>query len=294
MTTLFKLRKSPRPPQCDATRCDEEGANNLTGEMWRRPTVRLCARHTSMVLAFQDKHPDYVPDGEEQTPEPLPTSVTALVPAGITLANQTVLGAWVERVRGIAAELPGLLAEGTSVLEYAKEYVIGTHAELVEASAFLLEVKSTNNAIASKKKEITAPLSGALAKVRELLKPAEQVWVDAEAILRAKTEAAALHEAERNRLAMQAASEAHAGGQDVSGALARLTTSSDLEGVTFKVFWKAIVEDVSLLPNEFVVRIPNQLKLKEHCAKAGDSEPEPIAGVRFEKDATSRVQSKKT
>ena len=115
-------------------------------------------------------------------------------------------------------------------------------------------------------------------------------WLYAETELRGKLAKAALLEHDRNQQLMQEAARTHAEGGDVTPVMGQLTTSTDLDGVSIKIVWKATIQDVTLMPDEYVIRLPDNKKLKEYAASFEGAEPTAVPGVIFERDATTRVR----
>lgn len=305
MTTLFKLKKATKSGECHAMRCvlipyDRDARENILllptmrNEWGVGPgsdNVELCVKHVNIALTYAQR----LADGAEIPPEQTAIVVSEQEAEGAKVVGWTerkAVGTWLSRVHEVVQEFESSQAEGAEVLAMAADYDVRTQADLVEVGAWTQDAKSRLKEISEKEKEITGPLATALSRIRDLCRPAKQVWVDAEAVLRAHLVAAKLREEENNRAAVAEAASAHAAGSDATGALSKMTTSTDLAGVSLRLKWKAVVENVMLLPEEYVVRIPNEKKLKEYCA-AAVIEPQPIPGVRFEREVVSRVQTPK-
>jgi hypothetical protein len=134
-------------------------------------------------------------------------------------------------------------------------------------------------------------LTGIVKRIRELIQPAKYEWSELERSLRSRISQAVIAEAERNQELLQAAAQAHADGEDATDLVRQTTISSDLEGVGVKLVWVAIVDDVSKLPDEYVIRKPDMQKLKGYVAGFSGEAPMPLPGVRFVQDAPLRVRS---
>jgi hypothetical protein len=290
---LFKLKKKTAHGQCEAMRCTESKDDAVSGAPWGvEANVLLCTKHLAMSQDYARKHPEIVP-AEPSTALAVYSESMAEGAKIVGWTEQSAVGHWLARVHEVVATLPALTQEGLDVAELVKALTVDSQADLVLVGDWIKEAKAKLKEISADEKEIALPVSTALARIRELCKPAKQAWADAEELLRAQLVAAKLREEERNREVMVEARAAHLTGGDATLALGRLTQTSDIEGVSLKLKWKAVVEDVALMPDEYVVRIPNDKKLKEHCSAAGDEEPAPISGVRFERDVASRVQAAK-
>jgi hypothetical protein len=280
---LFKLKKATKHGQCEAMRCvDEPTPEAVFGALWGLTSgVSLCVKHYEMARSYAVQSDRQLPFKEADS------ASTAIVPVSEEIVGfrSGGLQGWLVRVHEVLQALGASATEAKSVVEVAKSLTVEDQASLSDVAEWATAVKAKLKDVVALEKEITAPLATAIARLRELVKPAKQGWTDAEHLLRAHLEAAALRQAEHNRaLAVEVQSEETVG---------KLLHTSDLSGVSLKLRWQAVVEDVSKLPDEFVTRIPNLKKLKEHCAAAGENEPEPIPGVRFERAVDSRIQAAK-
>jgi hypothetical protein len=185
------------------------------------------------------------------------------------------------------------LQEAEDALALAQGYSIETQTDLEDVGAWAQEAKAQVKAISAQEKEITEPLGTALSRLRDIFKPAKRTWASVEDTLRASLVAAKTREVERNKQLMMEAADAHANGEDASEVLARVTSTAGISGVSMTLRWVAILVDANLLPDAYIVRVPNVKALKDHCTAAGGDEPGPIPGVRFELDVASRIQAAK-
>lgn len=296
---LPNLKKTAAVGQCAAMRCTDKG-EELPGDLWGASVVVLCARHLGMALEYAERNPEAVPG------EAIKRQTEIAFPESSSLTEQHALGAkhvgmgnvdgvlgWLTAVKSAVDGIGVNNAEAQSVLDLAKAFEINTHDDMVLVAEWTQESAKSLKELERSEKEISSPISTALSRIRSIFRPTKQLWVDAQVLLRAQLAAARLREEDNNRRVMEEAASAHAAGDDRAD-LSGLTVSTDLEGVSMKVLWKAVVDDVMLLPLEYVIRIPDAKKLKEYCAaaEAAGAEPEPIAGVRFERDVAMRVQSR--
>lgn len=284
---LFQLKKTLKEGQCQAMRCSEPHLEEgVAGQLWGLSgTVKLCVKHKAMSEDYAQKNPDGI---EVVTSEG--NQIEGAQYAGFS--NLKAVASWLGKLYEFVQSLAEEERDGKEALEVVKSLTTNTQEELQQVSGFSQDVQLKLKELAGKEKEITVPISTALARIRELIQPAKQVWVDVGAILRAHLEAAALKEEQRNKAAQAEANKLAAAGEDPTAALAQTTNTSDLAGVSLKIKWVAKVVNVSLMPEAFIVRVPNQKKLKEHC-EAAEGEPEPIPGVEFERDVASRIQASK-
>lgn len=293
MTDLFKLKKKTAQGQCEAMRCTDsvrhgEGVVAAAGKHWgREASVDLCPKHYETAMSYAEKLPGAPPDALALYADSMAEGAKV-----VGWTEQSAVGSWLARVHEVVSGLVALTEQGLRIAALAKNLPIESQADLTDVGEYVQEAKAQLKSIVDQEKEISFPVGTALKRIREFCRPARQAWADAEEILRAKLVAAKLREDERNRKAVVAAGQAHVDGGDATTALGMLTHTSDIAGVSLKLKWKAIVEDVALLPDEYVLRIPNEKKLKEYCAAVvEDAEPAPIPGVRFERDVVSRIQT---
>jgi hypothetical protein len=280
MTALFNIKKTTKPGQCEAMRCTHTHVDTVEGAMWSRHIpVGLCVAHLSQLLTFAEQNPNYDPS-------------TALVRTGEPLDGIVVPENWADNAYATVAAIRESEAEAKEVLGMIDELRIDGQDDMASVSDFLRDVKTKRNGIETGDKQITAPLVLIIKRVRELIAPAKTAWTEAESLLRQKLSKAAVEESERNQKLLDEASEAHSNGLGVGEHLGQMTTATDLEGVSVKVVWVAIVDDLSALPDDYVIRHPNLPRLKAYCASFVGKEPDPIAGVRFVQDAPLRVTGK--
>jgi len=318
---LPNLKKTTTPGQCEAMRCTELG-EPLPGDLWGRDNVRLCARHSAMALDYAEKNPEHLEYAEKNPEHVAPTSEErqlaldgmgeaekpslALNVSASSAAKRAGIGAqhiglgsvenvlfWLAAVKSAVESIEGNTKEAADVMALATQFEIRTHDDMLHVAEWVHESNKSLKELERTEKEVSSPISTALSRIRGIFRPTKQLWTDAQALLRAQLAAARLREDENNRKVMEDAASAHAAGDDRAD-LSGLTVSTDIDGVSMKLLWKAVVEDAMLLPLEYVIRVPDAKKLKEYCAaaEAAGTEPEPIAGVRFERDVAMRVQSR--
>jgi len=278
-TTLFNLKKTTKPSQCEAMRCTLNADEKIPGDLWSRSEVALCDKHTEAALEFAESNPNYQPSAP-------------LVKEGDYLAGIDLPGDWADNAYKVVTSIRDSLVEAKEILDMLGSYTIDSHHDMTLAADFLRDIKTKRNEIESGYKNVAAPINNILNRVRELIAPAKKAWTDAESLLRTKLSDAAVAENQRNQQHILEAAKAHAEGQDVSEHLDKMTTSTDLEGVSVKVVWVAVVDDLSVLPDEYVIRQPDLKKLKKYVEGFDGKEPEPLAGVRFVQQAPSRVTGK--
>lgn len=298
---LFLLKKVSKQGQCKAMRCTERHLPDqvVTSTLWGLGpgVVQLCVKHSAIAEDWAAKN------GFSGQPsvasEPSTEIVVALQETAeggrlVGFSEPDKVSGWLLRVYEIVQELAQQEKDGKAVVEVCKTVSVEGHADLAQVSICAQEIKAQLKVVLALEKEATAPLATALSRIRDLCRPAKQVWADAEHLLRAHLEAAALRQEARNRAAQAEVAVLVAQGADPTAAIAKMTHITDLQGVSLRLRWRAVVKDVMLLPEAYVVRLPYEKKLKEHCATAQGAEPpSPIPGVEFVRDVDSRIQAAK-
>lgn len=276
---IVKNRKLLNAATCSAVRCKEEPEDNCPGELWNDPhDVALCSKH----LALAYKYSEHLATQPQQPG-------TAIVPA-TGIEGVEVPPTWLQRATEVVGWIRSLQKEAEAVAAAARGHVIQNQAEMEEISEQLRKTKGTRNQIQQYENEVTAPLKQILKKVAELTAPTKKAMETAEGLLRGVLSAAAVAEAQRNQQLAAEAATAHASGGDATVATGQMTTSTDLQGVSVRIVWNPIVKDAAKLPEEYIERRPNMLKLKEYAASFKGREPTPIPGVSFVQDAPLRVR----
>lgn len=282
---LFNLKKTTKPGQCEAMRCTDAHTDTVDGYLWsRRIPVGLCDKHLSALLTFVEQNPNYDPSAAPST---------ALArPAGEPLAGVVIPDNWAENAYAVVADIRGSEAEAKEVLGMIKELRIDGQDDMASVSDFLRDVKTKRNAIETGDKQVTGPLVAIVKRIRDLIAPAKKSWTEAESLLREKLSKAAVEESQRNQRLLDEAAEAHTHGLGVGEHLEQMTTVTDFEGVSVKLVWVVVVDDLSALPDDYVIRQPDLKKLKAYAAGFEGKEPDPLPGVRFVQDAPLRVTGK--
>jgi hypothetical protein len=276
--SIVKNRKLLNATVCSAARCKEPVHGNCPGELWNDAhEVALCAKH--MVLALE-----YAKYQEEHQPTAL-----AVVPPS-EIEGVQVAPTWQQRALEVITWIQSLQQQAEVIATSVRGHVIQSQQDMEEAGEQLRAAKGTRNDIKRYEDEVTAPLKAVLKRIAELTAPSKKAWEQAEGLLRGLLSQAALAEQERNRKLAEEAAQAHAAGQNVTVTVGQMTTSTDLQGITVRRIWNPVVQDVLKLPDEYVERRPNMLKLREYAASFKGSEPTPLPGVSFVQDAPLSVR----
>lgn len=278
--TLFNIKKTTKPAQCEAMRCTSATAQTVPGDLWGKSHVGLCDKHIELAIQFADANPGYKP------------SAAPLVKESDYLAGIDIPENWAENAYTVVSAIRDSEVEAKEVVKLVAELSVQSHEELASVSDFLRDVKTKRNDIEAGDKSVTGPLTAILKRVRALMAPAKQAWMDAESLLRQKLSDAAVAEAQRNQQLVHEAAEAHAQGQSTAEHLERMTTATDLQGVSVRLVWVVVVDDLSQLPAEYILCQPDLKKLKEYAASFDGEPPAPLPGVRFVQQAPLRVTGK--
>lgn len=277
---LFNLKKTTKTGQCEAMRCTANASCTVPGDLWSKSATSLCDKHTEAVLQFAEANPGYQP------------SAAALVKGDDYLAGIVVPDSWAQNAYNFVTSVMASEAEAKDTLALVQGLTIQSHDDMASVADVLRDVKTKRNEIETGDKNTTGPLVAIVKRVRALIAPAKQTWTDAESKLRQLLNDAAVAEAKRNQQLVLEAADAHAQGADVTEHLAQMTTSTDLEGVSVRLVWVAVVDDLGQLPDEYVIRQPDLKKLGDYAKSFEGGEPDPVPGVRFLQQAPLRVTGK--
>lgn len=254
--------------ECEAKRCNRPSAATVPGECWDLDgkRVALCERHVQEA-------------SQEFSLDEIEGAVIPLTVASVAVARVEDATAALEA--NTQDELREETAEAKGALEEVKALEIQTQDDLDFAAETLAEVKGRSKRLKERLDLITKPMNEALKSARALFKPAMDYYGEIESELKKRISEHALRQEEANRQAMLAASAAHEAGdsEGTAEALASVTTLGEVSGLSTRQTWDFIVEDVSLLPREFL--IPNEKLLGAHARSAKGHAPTPIPGVRF-------------
>lgn len=207
-----------------------------------------------------------------------------------------------ELVNSAAIEGPVKLEVSMKVVEYGemldelKGFTITSDEDFKLASEILLQTKKHLKSIEARRKEVTDPLNKALTAIRSWFKPAEETLEQTEAFLKKEIASYSLRLQKANE---EAAREAALAAQrnDFDGAHTAhmaMQTLPSAKGITVTERWEHVVEDVSLVPREFLTVDHSAVKIYLKNAVQAGEEPAPIPGIRFEKvgGVTARPSAK--
>lgn len=150
------------------------------------------------------------------------------------------------------------------------------------AKAIIVEKK----AIDTMRKGATQPMNAALREINGWFKPLIALCETTERDLKAKIAAYVTAESERQRQAYEVAAEAHEAGDEEQTRAALVVageaSTSAPVGTSVREVWTAEIIAPDMVPHPYLM--PDEAKIKAHAkATPVDTEPTPIAGVRFVK-----------
>lgn len=174
-------------------------------------------------------------------------------------------------------------AKVNAVQKAASEYYIANQADLEKGADLLHEVKDIKTKLTERKEEITRPLMDALGSVRNLFKPLETTYLEAERTIKDKM--LEWQTAEDERIEKQKASDlarVNRGTMKVETAVSRIGSRGEApktaEGVTGKIQTREVqkleIFDESVLPREYL--IPDRAKIFDALKKGTE-----ISGARI-------------
>lgn len=158
----------------------------------------------------------------------------------------------------------------------ADNYVVASQDDFSKGADLLRQVKDVKKFLTDKKEEITRPLMQALASVRDLFKPLEGAYADAEKTIKAKM--LAYQEEEETRIAKEKeriANRVEKGTMRADTAAGKLenlgdvatSVSGSIGKVNTRVLTKVRVIDESIVPREYLS--PNLTLIAEAVLRKG-------------------------
>ena len=146
----------------------------------------------------------------------------------------------------------------TAVQRIANDFVVDGKASVELGEQVLRNIKGVEESIVERRTEITRPLMGSLASVRELFKPFEAALADAKKTVKGKLLDYTLAQEEIQRLAQEKIEARLAKGAiRADTAVAKLESLNDSKVKTnTRTVRKLSITDESMLPREFLV--PNR------------------------------------
>lgn len=174
----------------------------------------------------------------------------------------------------------------------ASEYSIANKADLDKGADLLHDVKEIKKKLTERKEAITRPLMDALGSVRDLFKPLESVYIDAEKIIKGKMLDWQNSEDERIEKKRQSdMARVERGTMKVETAVSRIEDRGEApktaEGSVGKIQTREVpkleIFDESVLPREYMT--PDRTKIFDALKKGTEV---PGAKIRYEKVIAGR------
>lgn len=178
-------------------------------------------------------------------------------------------------------------------LEQLEGWIIESVEDNQLAADVVADIKRRHKALETKRKSIVDPMNKALKEINSLFQPPRQALERAEAMLKRKIADYLALQEKKNEQALEAAAEAESV-EEATSALAQIKDNRAPKGVSVRYKFKAIVEDESKVPRQFLSADLNKIRSFTDAAVKERGEPLPIEGVRFEKVpiVTSRGRKK--
>lgn len=185
-------------------------------------------------------------------------------------------------------------AEAIEQLTGLQAASIDNDDEAAEGAALLVQTVDERKQIESMREGLRAPLKAALKAIDALFAPALQAKEASERKLRELVGQYQLHKAgEQRRLlaeAAKAAQQREPAALTTALAKASAAEPGKLAGVGFREVWAVKRIDAGLVPHSWCT--PDEARIKKHARETPiDREPAPIAGVFFERVASTTVRS---
>lgn len=167
-------------------------------------------------------------------------------------------------------ELAIVKTQVSKAVATAQELQIKEKADLVLATDILSKIKSVGKIIQEKKEGITKPLNEALKNARDLFRPIEAQWQEAETIVKQKMVAYQIVEEKKvEKKEEKIAEKVDSGKMSFEKAAEKIEkiekVENKIEGKTgeiqFKTIKKVIIEDATKLPREYL--IPDDVKIRK-------------------------------
>ena len=174
-------------------------------------------------------------------------------------------------------ELAVVKTQVNKSISTAQQLTIKTKEDLEGATVVLSKIKSVGKLIQQKKESITKPLNEALKNARDLFRPLEESWEEAERIVKQKMVVFQVAEEKKvEKKEEKIAEKVDAGKITFEQASVKLEKidkpETQIGNTIFKTIKKVIIKDEAKLPREYL--LPNEVLIRKD-ALAGKE----IAGV---------------
>lgn len=185
-------------------------------------------------------------------------------------------------------------AEAIEQLTALQAATIDNDADAAEGAALLVQTVDERKQIETMQAGLLAPLNASIKAVKALFAPALQAKQASEAKLRSLVGGYQLQKSTEQRRLLAAAADA-AQQREPAALTTALAAASDAEpgklaGVGFREVWAVRRIAADLVPHEWCV--PDEQRIRKHARETPiDREPTPIAGVLFERVASTTVRS---
>lgn len=179
-------------------------------------------------------------------------------------------------------EAEATTAETGAMVQYVRQLKITDEKGFQEVGSMLKDVRARADEIKEKQKAITAPMRSALDEVYSLFRPALSSLEEVEQTLKAQVADWLTTRAERERLQLQAVSEAAQAGRftEAAAALAKIESAPTVQGISAREIVTIEVIDPSLVPDQYWVVDEKSILRMAQAAKGNIQIPGVVIHIR--------------
>lgn len=176
----------------------------------------------------------------------------------------------------VPKEMNEIKSQVMLVQQSANELIVENQDHLTQATDILHNVKQVKKFVTEKKEEITKPLMKSLANVRDLFKPLELGYAEAEKVIKAKMLAFQIEEDARiEKEKARLAARVEKGTMKAETAVNKLETigeaptkvTGEIGKSSIRTIKKVRIVDETLIPREYLV--PNMTSITEAVLRVG-------------------------
>jgi hypothetical protein len=183
-------------------------------------------------------------------------------------------------------------------LDSTKGFEVTNDADAQLAADGMAEIAATKKELDATRKAFLEPVNAEHDRIQSPFKAAMDLCDKARKALEEPTARYQLAKRAAQQKAMREATAAAATGNApaLTTALNQVQAAAPTKtvGVSFSAYWVAEVFAPDLVPNDFLITVPDAEKIQKHATGTPpDREPTPIGGVRFRLETSSRVTGKR-
>lgn len=183
-------------------------------------------------------------------------------------------------------------------LESVKGFEVKSDEDAQLAADGMAEIAATRKELDATRKAFLEPVNAEHDRIQKPFKAALDLCDAARKALETPTAKYQLAKRAAQQAAMREATKAAATGNApaLTTALNQVQAAAPTKtvGVSFSAYWVAEVFAPDLVPNDYLITVPDEEKIQRHATGTPpDREPTPIGGVRFRLETSSRVSGKR-